>query len=160
AVVLGSSGITELRGRGDGTFERVGVIAYPWTGATDTTQLRLADLDRNGLLDLIRVGTSQVFWYRGRSNGSFQSQATVLSRPPGADATTVVGLADANGNGSIDLVWSSPSGMWALDLAGPTHAGLLVAIANGLGKSQRFDYTASAQIAWAAEQANAPWTLR
>jgi RHS repeat-associated protein len=160
AVQLNSNGLLELRGRGDGTFERVGLIAYPWTGTTDVSQVRLADLDRDGLLDVIRVGTSQVAWYRGKPDGTFATQARLLSRPPGADATTIVGLADANGNGSTDVVWSSTSGMWALDLAGATNAGLLVAIDNGLGKTQTFDYTASTKLAWAAETAGAAWTER
>lgn len=161
AIAVNSNGLIELRGRGDGTFERVGPIAYPWTGTTDTTQVRLADLDRDGILDIVRVGATQVSWHRGKPDGTFSAQATrVLNRPAGADSNTVVALADANGNGSTDVVWSSPSGMWALDLAGPTNAGLLVAIANGLGKTQRFAYTASAQLAWAAEQASDAWTQR
>lgn len=160
AIAVNSNGLLEFRGRGDGTFERVGPIAYPWSGTTDTTQLRLGDLDRDGLLDIVRVGTAQVFWYRGKPDGTFQTQATILDRPAGADSSTVVTLADANGNGSTDIVWSSPNGIWALDMAGPTNAGLLVAIDNGLGKVQRFDYTASAQLAWAAEKASNPWSVR
>jgi RHS repeat-associated protein len=160
ALAVNSSGMIEFRGKGDGTFERIGPVSYPWTGTTDTTQVRLADLDRDGLLDIVRIGTSQVFWYRGKPDGTFNVQARVLDRPAGADASTVVQLADANGNGSTDVVWSSPSGMWALDLAGPTNAGLLVGIDNGLGKTQRFVYTASTQLAWAAEAAATPWSTR
>jgi RHS repeat-associated protein len=160
AVLVSASGLIELRGRGDGTFERIGPVAYPWTGTTDPTQVRLADLDRDGILDLVRIGSAQVFWYRGKVNATFSTTATILNRPPGADTSTVVSLADANGNGSTDVVWSSPTGMWALDLAGPTNAGLLASIDNGLGKVQRFDYTASAQLAFAAESAGAPWTER
>lgn len=160
ALAVNSSGMIEFRGKGDGTFERIGPVSYPWTGTTDTTQVRLADLDRDGLLDIVRIGTSQVFWYRGKPDGTFNVQARVLDRPAGADASTVVQLADANGNGSTDVVWSSPSGMWALDLAGPTNAGLLVGIDNGLGKTQRFAYTASTQLAWAAEAAGTPWSTR
>jgi RHS repeat-associated protein len=159
AIAVNSNGLIEFRGRGDGTFERVGAVAYPWSGTTDTTQLRLGDLDRDGLLDIVRVGTAQVFWYRGQPDGTFQTQATLVARPAGADATTVVTLADANGNGSTDIIWSSPNGMWALDMAGPTNAGLLTSIDNGLGKVQKFGYTASAQLAWAAEKASSPWAL-
>ena len=157
AVQLTSTGLLEFRGKGDGTFERVGLILYPWTGTTDTTQLRLGDLDRDGILDLVRIDLAKVYWYRGRPDGTFVPQAITLNRPAGADATTVVGLADVNGNGSTDVVWSSTSAMFALDLAGPTNAGLLAAIDNGLGKVQRFDYTASAQLAWAAEGTATPW---
>src|SRR5205814_508464 len=59
AIAVNSNGLIEFRGRGDGTFERVGPIAYPWTGTTDPTQVRLGDLDRDGILDLVRVGTAQ-----------------------------------------------------------------------------------------------------
>ena len=159
AIAVNTNGLIEFLGRGDGTFERVGPISYPWSGTTDTSQLRLGDLDRDGLLDLVRVGTSQIFWYRGKPDGTFQSQAVILNRPAGADSTTVVTLADANGNGSTDIVWSSPTGLWALDMAGPTNAGLLVSIDNGLGKLQTFDYTASAQLAWTAEKVSNPWSV-
>jgi RHS repeat-associated protein len=160
AIAVNHNGLLEFRGRGDGTFERIGPIAYPWQSTIDdTTQLRLGDLDRDGLLDLVRVGTTQVFWYRGKPDGTFQTQATIVNRPAGADLTTTVTLADANGNGSTDIVWSSTNGMWALDVAGPTNAGLLVSIDNGLGKVQKFDYTASAELAWVAEKAKVPWTV-
>jgi RHS repeat-associated protein len=160
AIAIQGNGLLELRGRGDGTFERVGLVPYPWTGTTDPTQIRLADLNRDGLLDVVRVGIAQVLWYRGRPDGSFAPTPTVLTRPPGADGTTIVALADANGNGSVDVVWSSTSGMWALDLAGTTSAGLLVAIDNGLGKVQRFGYTPSTKLAWDDEAAGAPWAER
>lgn len=160
AVAVNNTGLVELLGRGDGTFERIGPVAYPWTVATDATQVRLADLNRDGILDLVRIGSSQVFWHRGRPNGTFSQQPMVLNRPPGADASTTVALADANGNGSTDIIWSSSGGMWALDLAGPTNAGLLVSIDNGLEKTQSFEYTASAQLAWNAEAAGSAWTER
>src|SRR5688572_31268041 len=44
------------------------------------------------------------------------------ARPPGTDASVVVAVADANGNGSEDLVWSSTAGMWIVDFAGPTRS--------------------------------------
>ena len=69
----------------------------------------------------------------------------------------VVALADVNGNGSEDVVWSSPRGMWGLDLAGVTSAGMLVAIDNGLGQSQEFVYKSSAQIGFEAADVEEPW---
>jgi RHS repeat-associated protein len=159
-VSLGSSGMIQFRGRGNGTFERVGQVAYPWTGTTDVTQLRLADLDRDGLLDLVRVTASQVIWYRGKPDGTFSLQPVIVNRPAGTDANTMIQLADANGNGSTDIVWSSPNGMWVLDLAGPTNAGLLVGIDNGLGKVEHFGYTASTQLAWNAATAGMPWATK
>ena len=58
-----------------------------------------------------------------------------------------VTFADADGNGSVDLVWSSPRGMWALHLAGATSAGMLESIDNGLGQVSWFSYEASGLLA-------------
>ncbi len=145
-------------GRGDGTFEKYRDVAYPWTGSVSPSQVRLGDLNRDGLLDVAVVRAGFVSWYRGRANGTFDTTGVDVARPPGTDASVVVALADANGNGSQDLVWSSPAGMWILDLAGPTTAGMLVAVDNGLGKTQRFGYAASTTAMFADDAAGAPWT--
>src|SRR5262249_16473789 len=100
--------------------------------------------------------SGNVQWYRGLPNGRF-SPVQAVARPEPTDANVVVAVVDVNGNGSPDLVWSSPNGMWALDLAGSTSAGMLVAIDNGMGKLTNFGYSASAQLAAAARTAGAPW---
>src|SRR6185503_13366756 len=114
--------------------------AYPWTGAFPASQVRIGDLNRDGLLDAVLVSGGNVALYRGRANGTFETTAQTVTAPPGTDATVVVAIADANGNGSEDLVWSSPTGMWVLDFAGATSAGMLTAIDNGMGQRQRFEY--------------------
>lgn len=158
AMMVNPGHLLAYLGRGDGTFERVGQIVYPWVGNVDPAKVRLADLNRDGLLDLVRVDSSRVFWYSGRPDHTFAISPRILTRPSGADETTVVALADANGNGSTDIVWSSPDGMWIVDFAGSTHAGLLTAIQNGLGKTQQFGYTASTRLAWDAASSGSAWT--
>lgn len=159
AVYLSSSAMYLYLGKGDGRFEKYRDVAYPWTGAFDLTQIRLGDLDRDGLMDLAIVRAGNVAWYRGQANGTVMTTPIELARPPGTDASVVVALADANGNGSEDLVWSSTAGMWLLDFAGATSAGMLTSIDNGLGQNQAFGYGASAQLALAAQAAGTPWTL-
>ncbi|HTE53482.1 MAG TPA: FG-GAP-like repeat-containing protein [Kofleriaceae bacterium] len=145
-------------GRGDGAFEKLHDLAYPWTGTVDASQVRLVDLNRDGLLDVAAVRAGNVSWHRGLAGGAFQTTPVELPRPAGTDGSVVVGAADANGNGSQDLVWSSDAGMWILDMAGPTTAGMLVAIDNGLGQTQAFAYEASTQLGFAAAAAGVPWT--
>jgi len=157
-VFLSTSSMFLYLGRGDGTFEHYRDLAYPWTGSVPNASIRLGDLDRDGLLDIVVVRAGSVEWYRGRANGTVDTNPVRITRPAGTDASVVVALADANGNGSEDLVWSSDAGMWVLDLAGPTSAGMLTAIDNGLGQTQAFGYDASAQLALAAAAAGAPWT--
>jgi RHS repeat-associated protein len=145
-------------GRGDGTFEPFRDTPYPWTGTITLAQIRHGDLDRDGLLDLVAVRAGHVEWYRGHTDGTFATDAVRLARPPGTDAAVVVTIADANGNGSEDIVWSSSAGLWVCDIAGATSAGMLVAVDNGLGKTQRFAYRASTRLAFEARDAGRPWT--
>lgn len=159
AVYLASGAMYLYLGKGDGTFEKYKDVAYPWTGTIDLSQIRLGDLDRDGLMDLSLVSAGNVAWYRGQANGTVSTTPVNLARPPGTDGSVVVAVADANGNGSEDLVWSSTAGMWVLDFAGPTSAGMLTGIQNGLGQTQTFSYSASAQLALSAAAAGNPWTL-
>lgn len=148
-------------GRGDGSFEVLDRVFYPWgAGAFDLADLILADLNRDGLIDLVRVVAGNVLYYAGRGNHRFADGPRHVARPEAAAADVLVTIADANGNGSADLVWSSPRGMWALDLAGATSAGMLETIDNGLGLSTIFAYEASGLLAIDAEQAGQAWTRK
>jgi len=144
-------------GRGDGTFVLFNRVFYPWgQGLPDPTAVQLADLNRDGIIDLVRTSGGYVYWYPGNVDGTLSDKVRHVPRPEGADADVVVTTADANGNGSLDLVWSSPRGLWVLDLAGPTSAGMLTEVDNGLGKRTEFLYRASATLATeAAAQGNA-----
>ncbi|HSS00287.1 MAG TPA: FG-GAP-like repeat-containing protein [Kofleriaceae bacterium] len=157
-VYLSSTAMFLYLGKGNGQFEKYLDVAYPWTGSVAISQIRLGDLNRDGLLDLAVVRAGDVAWYRGLANGTVDATPVLLTRPAGTDATVVVALADVNGNGSEDLVWSSPAGMWVLDFAGATSAGMLTAIDNGMGQRQLFEYQASAQLAFDASDAGTPWT--
>lgn len=158
AVWLTDSWMKVFLGRGDGTFVPWRRSFYPWgTGAFDLANVRLGDLNRDGLVDLVRVVAGHVLLYTGRADGGFVQIPRQVQRPEAAAADVVLALADANGNGSTDLVWSSPRGMWVLDLAGPTSAGMLSAIDNSLGKETRITYGASAQLAVDDDLAGQPW---
>jgi YD repeat-containing protein len=148
-------------GRGDGTFVPYSRTPYPWgaNAALNLSQVMLADLNRDGLVDLVRVDAANVTWYRGESDGRFAAYFRHLARPEGVDSDAVMTVADLNGNGSQDVVWSSPRGLWALDLAGATSAGMLVRIDNGLGMTTTFTYGASAVLAAAADRSGAPWQV-
>jgi RHS repeat-associated protein len=157
-VWLAESWMKVFLGRGDGTFAPWRRTFYPWpTQAIDLRDLRLADLDRDGLLDLVRFTAGHVLFFPGLADGSFSLHPRHLARPESESTDVTVAISDANGNGSADIVWSSPRGMWILDVAGPTTAGMLTEIRNGLGKVMRIEYTASAELAVAAENAGEPW---
>jgi RHS repeat-associated protein len=160
-VWLNDAWMKVFLGRGDGTFYPWRRTFYPWPDeALDVRDLRLADLDRDGIADLVKFTAGHVLWFPGRTDGSFSWYSRPVARPEAADTDVTVAVTDANGNGSQDIVWSSPRGMWLLDLAGPTSAGMLTTIDNGMGKVVHVEYGASAQLSVAAEQAGEPWARK
>lgn len=151
-------------GRGDGTFKSWGRVFYPWgQGAFDLNLLRLADLNRDGLIDLVRIINGKVIYYPGDADFRFtraESAGRHLSHPDTANVDTTITFADMNGNGSQDVVWSSPTGMWALDLAGSTSAGMLAAINNGLGGRTVYEYEGSGELSIADENRGDAWNYK
>jgi RHS repeat-associated protein len=158
AVWLTDEWMKVFLGQGDGTFVAHRRSFYPWgRGAFDVSDLHLADLNRDGLIDLVRVTAAHVLWFPGQADGTFALLPRHVDRPDGVAFDAVVTITDANGNGSQDVVWSSARGMWVLDLAGATSAGMLEKIENGMGLVKTFVYRASAQLAVEAEKAGEPW---
>lgn len=162
-VYLASGGnMTVYFGHGDGTFEdfvHADQVPYP-LGTSATSDLRFADLDRDGLLDIVWIDQAQARWFPGQANGSFSRPPIVLTRPANATSDSVVTIQDANGNGSEDIVWSSTGstgGIWVLDLAGATTAGMLVSVQNGLGKLMDIVYTSTTALAGAVAGTDKAW---
>jgi YD repeat-containing protein len=157
-VWLTDSWMKILLGRGDGTFVPFDRVTYPWrNGSFPLDDVQLADLNRDGLIDLIRTTDAQIQWFAGLPNLHFATAPRTTDRPEGASSDAVVTIADANGNGSHDVVWSSSRGMWILDLAGATSAGMLTAIDNGMGQVTRIEYTSSSALSAAADKSGEPW---
>jgi RHS repeat-associated protein len=148
-------------GRGDGTFAPFNRVAYPWPVAPSVAgDIQLADLDRDGLLDVIRFTAGHVLWFPGLTDGRISKDGRTVARPYAASADSAVGIGDVNGNGSQDLVWSGPKGIFSVDFAGAAHAGMLASIDNGMGSVTSFQYQASGQISVADEDAGRPWDLK
>jgi RHS repeat-associated protein len=161
AVWLKDDQMRLFLGRGDGTFVDAGAAAYPWSQAyVDLPNVFLADLNRDGLVDLLRFSAGNLSWYPGLPGLQFSTTAVSLPRPDAASYDAVVMVADLNGNGSEDVVWSSPAGLWALDLAGATSAGMLTRIDNGMGKVVTVEYDGSAALSARAAEAGQPWTTQ
>jgi YD repeat-containing protein len=153
-------------GRGDGTFLIYKRAFYPWKSVSNaqtvfaSSDIHLADLNGDGLLDMVVINAANVLYFRGLPTlGSFDTLRH-LDRPEGVAYDAVVTITDANGNGSRDVVWSSPRGMWILDLAGGTTAGMLSEVRNGLGATTTIAYTYSALLSVEAENAGHPWEVK
>ncbi|MEO7733517.1 MAG: FG-GAP-like repeat-containing protein, partial [Kofleriaceae bacterium] len=157
-IVTGTDRLDVYTGHGDGTFEPAAAVAYPFSGTIASAEdIELADLDRDGLIDLLRIELGTVRWFRGRPDGTFTTTAVTLANPETLSAAVVVAVTDIDGNGSQDVVWSSTSGMWRMDLAGATTAGMLTRVQNGLGLDATFAYRSSHALAVEAAQGGSPW---
>ena len=109
-VWLTDSWMKIFLGRGDGTFVVYNRVFYPWgAGAFDDSQIILTDLNRDGLMDVVRLSAAHVYWYPGEVNGSLSDKVRQITRPADADVDAVVTIADGDANGSpdVDLVFAA-----------------------------------------------------
>ena len=93
-----------LKGKGDGTF-----VGQPLPGVTGYRyNLRLADLNGDGILDLVTSSfqPNELDVFIGNGNGTFHSPVTYLA---GASITDIL-VADFNGDNHVDMAVTTTSG--------------------------------------------------
>lgn len=134
----------------------------------------LGDVNGDGFADLVIVtpDNMRIFWNAdGRYWGDFSAQNVTI---PGATIATDwkaswpprISFADVNGNGLTDLVLVVGGQAHFFDsqdplewVGGPTRAGLLVGIENGLGATTDIAYTTTAMLARLKGSDEHPWAL-
>ena len=93
-----------------GALERVGARMLPDLDAADARALLATDLDRDGDLDLVRVGSGGVLWLDNLRQGKLadRSGEAGLARTAGAHAAAA---ADFTGDGFPDLALAGSNGV-------------------------------------------------
>ncbi len=95
----GTGGVSILRGNGNGTFQ-----AAVNTGAGGGTFTQIADLNRDGVEDLVVLnqGSDAVYIQLGNLNGTFQAATSIVVGT--VNFSQNVGIADINGDDKLDLI--------------------------------------------------------
>ncbi|MFG0275924.1 MAG: FG-GAP-like repeat-containing protein, partial [Phycisphaerales bacterium] len=144
--------------RGTGRFGP----ATPLSGLPDgiknaePSNLRLVDLNTDGLGDVVVQDQSQVRYWLNQGGTRFDGPY-VQDIERGTQAT--VAFTDFNGNGSLDVVVAeADQTTWkAYDLIGAPAVGLLTHANNGLGGRYTLRYASSTEAAAEAAEAGVPW---
>lgn len=141
-------------------------IGSPVVGFRDE-YLLLEDINSDGLYDLVleQTGRSgELDYWINLGRPGFGEQRTITGLPPHISNTTIR-LADMNGNGTTDIVWSSPFADASLkyrflDLSAGVQPNLLKLIDNGLGRRIHIEYKSSTAYYLEAEESGSPWAAR
>lgn len=131
----------------------------------DQRQIRLADVDGSGVVDIIYLASDEVRLYFNQS-GNRWSDARVIKNFPSIDDLSSIQVTDLFGNGTACLVWSSPlpaattSPMRYIDLMGGQKPHLLVKSVNNLGAEMEVQYAPSTKCYLADKLAGRPWITK
>ncbi len=152
-------------GMGRGRFDApVDLVNEPDVGALES-RLQFADFTGDGLPDLVLVDTGHVTFWKLGPGDAFEAARTIASTPFANAGLTQVRLGDMNANGSLDIVYFTPSAVpdqrvVYVDMQPGMRANLLTNISNGIGMSRRVAYTSSSDEFQLAQESGAPWQFR
>ncbi len=132
-------------------------------GGMNLQDLKLTDINGDGLADLVKVQPSLVtVWFnQGDREWSAPQEYDGSRYNP---VNTQIRFADLNGNGTQDLVWiemgvAQDDTIQYLDFS-PIKANQLSVIDNGIGKRTIINYQSTTDYRIASEKEGNPWTLK
>ncbi|HEY7245904.1 MAG TPA: SpvB/TcaC N-terminal domain-containing protein [Xanthobacteraceae bacterium] len=131
----------------------------------DGKQIRLADVDGSGTIDIIYLSRAGVQVYFNDSGNAWSGRVAVTAFPAIDNSVSIAAL-DLLGTGTACLVWSSPAPgnerrpMRYIDLMGGNKPHLLIKAANNLGAETRIEYAPSTKFYVADKLAGTPWVTR
>lgn len=163
-VFVRSGSVTCWPGMGNGLFDApVTWGGAPNVGTASEAKLQLADLSGDGLSDLVLVDVDHVDVWLATPQATFEAPVSIANTPSANATLTQVRFADMNGNGSVDIVWFTPSAapdarVQVLDLQDGVRPNVLTSVSNGLGLVRTFSWTSSSQQYQDALEAGHPWT--
>lgn len=131
----------------------------------DIRQVRFADLNHDGMADLIYLNGSRVtIWPnrgRNRQHEYFSFGESLTIEHPDRFAPSAVKMADIDGNGVMDVVWYRPGkrekSFTYLTLVPDVMPNQLLSVDNGVGKVSSIEYASVASEMLRDKNENTPW---
>lgn len=145
---------------GNGSYDVGEAVLNPPTGVgAQAAAIQVGDLNNDGLVDLVLPGNRVVYYWLSLGDGSL-TEPIILNNTPEFNAQTVaVRLADIDGDGATELLFSSQTGMHYVDFSIGSQPFLLQSVDNGLGRTILIDYKSSIADYIADWDAGTPWQV-
>jgi len=99
-IAKGPADVTAMLGLGNGSFTEGVTYSIENSGAFSSQATVLADINRDGKLDIVSTGSNKLNILLGHGDGSFVSDA---GKPGGVNSRRLI-AADANHDGNIDVI--------------------------------------------------------
>jgi RHS repeat-associated protein len=121
--------------------------------------VKLADMNGDGVDDLIRVSTTDVDIWFNRAGAGFSGRIRLADTPFAPSFDDKVRLADVDGSGTVDIVYANANNWRWIDPMGGRRPRLLTAVDNGVGARTVLAYGSSTSdyLADLAEPAGPTW---
>ena len=127
-------------------------------GAVPASQIRLGDINADGLADLMVIGNRSVLYWLNRGDDTFTPMITIDNTPPHQVGWSVR-LADIDGDGANELLFSQGlENVAYVDFSQGTQPNLLSHIDNGLGRTFEIEYKPSTDDYLLDRSQNITWT--
>ena len=150
---------------GNGNYTEGETLLNPPTGVgTQAAQIQAGDLNNDGLVDLVLPGNRTVYYWLSLGDGSLTAPIVLRDTPPFNAEDTAVRLADIDGDGAVELIYSrypapANEAMQYVDFSVGAQPFLLQSVDNGLGRTIQIDYKSSVDDYIADWDAETPWQV-
>ncbi|MCE7990204.1 MAG: hypothetical protein DYG89_54375 [Caldilinea sp. CFX5] len=145
---------------GNGSYEEPRAILNPPSGVGgQDVMIQMGDLNNDGQMDLVLPGNRSVTYWLSLGNGSLTDPITIPNTPAFDAQNTAVRLADIDGDGATELLFSSQTGMEYVDFSTQEQPFLLRSVDNGLGRTILITYKPSIEDYISDWDANNPWQV-
>ena len=143
---------------GNGNYDEPTPLRNAPTGVGDGT-LRMGDFNNDGKADVLLIGNRTITYWLNLGDGSLSEPITLQDTPAYSAESTAIRMADINGDGADEVVFSSNEGMTYVDFSTGPQPFLLKSVNNGLGRTIHVTYKSSIEDYIADQDAGKPWEI-